>query len=182
MYLNEISKTIAYWISPRGEVVEVNTNHIDVIIKNPEKFGYKRDQIQAIYDKYDEPLGKEGEAREEIILALVKKGYIRIRKYGNQGYTLNIGRMTKKVKDILFDWASKLISTGIKGMKEKDVYSDVRISSFTDSYTKRLSLQDVANDKLYEGTESFNPSNKVIIVESAEDFTYEPKTRLVDDL
>ena len=182
MYLKEITKTVAYWISPRGEVVEVTTNHIDVVIKNPAKFGLKIDQIQAVYDKFDEPLGQEGKAREEIIVALVKKGYIRVRKYGNQGYSLNIGKMTKKVKDILFDWATKMINTGINGMKEKDVYSDVHITSFTDSYDQHLTIKDVANDILYECTENFNPSNSVVIVESAEDFTYEPKKRLVDDL
>lgn len=179
MYLKEIVGSVAYWISPRGEVLEVGTNHIDVVIKHPAKFGLTSAKIEEVYNRHNEPLGMEGQAREEIILGLLNKGFIRIRRYKNQ-YSLNIGKMSKKVKDILYDWANKLLNTGIKGMKEKDKYMPIRILGFKDNFNKEFTIQDVADDKLYEGSESFDTSNSIIIVESAEDFTYEP--RLLDDI
>lgn len=166
-YLTEANSQ-AYWISPYGEVVEVGTNHIQLIIQNPKKFGYKKDQIKDIYDKYDEPMGVEGKAREEIILDVVNKGWIRVRRYDNKGYSVNISKMTKKVKDILFDWAYKLLNTGIKGMKEQDKFIPVNIQGFKDHFNKNVTIQDVANDILYESGEQFDITNAVIILDSVE--------------
>jgi hypothetical protein len=172
-YLKEIVGSVAYWISPRGEVLEVGTNHIAVVIKNPKSFGLTTEKIKEVYDRHGEPMGMEGNAREEIILNLLNKGFIRIRRYKN-AYSLNIGKMSKKVKDILQSWAYKLINKGINGMKEKDVYMPINIQGFNDHFNKSLTIKEVAEDALFEGTESFDPENTVIIVESAEDFTYEP--------
>lgn len=179
MYLKEIVGTVAYWISPRGEVLPVMTNHIDIVIKHPEKFGLTLRKIQDTYDKHGERMGMEGKAREEIIIDLLKKGFVRIRRYRNE-YSLNVGKMSKKIKDILQDWANKLLNTGINGMKEKDKYMPIKILGFQDNFQKTVTIQDVANDVLYESNEIFDISNSVIIVESAEDFTYEPK--LLDNL
>jgi len=178
-YLKEITGTVAYWISPRGEVLPVATNHIDIVIKNPKKFGYTKERIQEIYDNYEERLGSEGTAREVIIIDLLQKGFIRIRRYRN-AYSLNVGKMSKKVKDILFDWAYKLLNTGIAGMKEKDKYMPVNIQGFKDKFNRSLTIKEIAEDALFEGNETFDTENAVIIVESAEDFTYEP--RLLDDI
>ncbi len=179
-YLREIVGTVAYWISPRGEVLPVATNHIDIVIKNPKKFGYTTEKIEEIYARHEERMGKEGMAREEIILDLLKHKWIRIRRYRNQGYSVNVDKVTKKIKDILFDWANKLLNKGIKGMKENDKFMPVNILGFSDHFLKRTTIQNVADDVLYESNESFDPENAVVIVESAEDFTYEP--RLLDDL
>ena len=99
-YLKEIANTVAYWVSPQGKIFDVGTNHIDAVIKNPKAFGLTSEKIQAAYDKHGEELGREGKAREEIILDLVKKGWVRIRRYRNEGYSVNIGRLSKKMKDI----------------------------------------------------------------------------------
>ena len=179
-YVTEIANTVAYWISPKGEVLPVGTNHIDIVIKNPEKFGYTMEKIQALYDKHGEDMGREGKAREEIIIDLVRKGWIRIRRYRNDGYSVNVGKMTKKVKDTMYDWANKLLNNGIAGLKERDKYMPVKILGFLDHFSRNMTIQDVANDSLYEGEEVFDSSNSVVIVESAEDFTYEP--RLLDNL
>ena len=178
-YLKEIVGTVAYWVSPRGEILPVKTNHVDIVIQHPKKFGMTTDKIREIYDKYDEHIGQEGKAREEIILYLLDKGFIRIRRYKNS-YSLNVSRMTKKVKDVLFDWANKLLNTGIDGMKERDKYMPVNIIGFKDHFQKTITIQDVANDVLYEKSEKFDDNNSIIIVESAEDFTYEPEN-LVDN-
>lgn len=166
-FLHEISNTVAYWISKRGEIIEVATNHIDVVIKNPSKFGYSMEKIAEVYERHGEELGSEGQAREEIILDLVSQGWVRIRRYKNQGYSVNIGKMTKKMKDVLFDWANKILNTGIRGVVEKDRYMPVNIQGFQDRYSKSVTIQDVANDVLYEGDEKFDTENSIVILESA---------------
>ncbi|HPS30826.1 MAG TPA: hypothetical protein PLZ43_11260 [bacterium] len=69
----------AYWISPEGTVITVNTKHINEVISHPEVFGLTIEAIRAVYEKYDEPMGLEGKAREEIMTGLILKGWIRIR-------------------------------------------------------------------------------------------------------
>lgn len=98
----------AYWISPKNEVINVPTVHIDTVITNPETFGLTKEGIQKIYDSYGEPLGSEGKAREEIILDLVRKGWIRIRQYRNQGWSVNVGKLSKKLKIIFLIGQQKL--------------------------------------------------------------------------
>jgi len=78
-------------ISPNGEIVSVGDTHIDAIIKNPSKFGLSASEIEKTYEKYNEPMGIEGKAREEIIINVVKRGWIRVRRYRNDGYSVNIG-------------------------------------------------------------------------------------------
>lgn len=167
-YIREASGT-AYWISRFGELIEVNTTHIDVIIKEPKKFGYTEEKIAALYEKYGEKIGQEGKAREEIITDLINKGWVRVRRYKNQGYSVNINRMSKKMKDTLFSWASKLLGAGIKGVKEQDKYIPVNIQGMQDNFNKSLTMQDIANDALFEGTEVFDEENSIIILESVED-------------
>lgn len=174
VYIKEITGSVAYWISPRGEVLPVTTNHIGIVIKYPKKFGYTTEKIKEIYDKYGERMGMEGKAREEIIIDLIKKGFIRIRRYRNS-YSLNINKMSKKVKDILFDWSNRLINNGINGMKENDVYMPVNIQGFTDNFNRSFTIKSISEDALFEGVEVFNPDNAVIVVESAEDFIYDTK-------
>lgn len=165
IYLKEIANTVAYWISPSGKIIDVGTNHIDVVIKNPKIFGLTDEKIKTIYDKHGEQMGAEGQAREELIIWLVKKDWVRVRRYRNRGYSVNIGRMSKKIKDILFSWADKLINKGINGMKETDKYMPVNILGFQDHFQRNLTIQDVANDALYEGKETFNSKNEVVFVE-----------------
>jgi hypothetical protein len=71
----------AHWISPAGEVLPVQRKHINEVITNPSRFGMSREQIEEVYARHHEPLGLEGKAREEIIVTLVDRGWIRVRHY-----------------------------------------------------------------------------------------------------
>jgi len=117
---------LAFFISPYGDIIVSHEKHINIIISNPEKFGITTDYIIDTYKKYNEKIGTEGQAREEIILNLVNQGWIRLRYYRNQYWTINIGRLSTKVKDYLYDFSKYL-----KTIKDNsiDIYGDVRILS-----------------------------------------------------
>lgn len=75
----------AFWVSPQGQFYAVPGRdlHIGMIIKQPELFGLTREKINQTYEKYGEKVNQEGDAREEIMVDLMKQGWIRIRKYRN---------------------------------------------------------------------------------------------------
>ena len=79
----------AYFISPKGKIVYVGTNHIAYIIRNPEKFWLSIEFIEYVYNHYNERLGMEGKAREQIILSLIDSGWIRIRRYGDRFWSVD---------------------------------------------------------------------------------------------
>ena len=115
----------AFFISPKGQVVDCKINHITTIVANPKKFGLTKEYLQVVYDKHGEKMTIEGKARHEIILRLIKQGWIRIRRYKNF-WSINVDKLTGKVKAELQMWAHDLIQ-GKLGTKEQDVYMDVRI-------------------------------------------------------
>lgn len=156
--------TNAYWISPDGKILPVTTTHIDMVIKNPETFGHTDESIKEIYDSYNEPVGQEGQAREQIIIDLIKKGWIRVRKYGNKGWSLNLQKLTTRIKDYIFNFADKITSEGLFGIKEKDLYSPVNIISFVDNAQMTYTFKQLLSSVMYEGKEKFNPKNILIEV------------------
>jgi hypothetical protein len=49
------------------------------MIKEPKTFGTTIEKIRELFKKHGEPLGHEGKAREEIMIAAMKRGWIRTR-------------------------------------------------------------------------------------------------------
>lgn len=154
----------AYFISPTGKVIDCEISHINKVIADPKMFGYTKEKIEKIYDKHNEPIGHEGKAREEIILDLIKKGWIRLRKYKNF-WAVNINKMTKKVKDHLQDWAEK-IQTNLLGYKERDKFIPVKIQG--SNYRDEFELNKIANDILYSANESKEERERLIIEDENE--------------
>jgi len=158
----------AFFISPKGQIVDTEINHIATIIANPKKFGLTKDYIQTVYDKYNEKVNVEGKAREEIIKRLIKSGWIRIRKY-KQFWSINIDKFTGKVKAELQMWAHNLIQGKIPSYKEEDVYIDIRIDDGMRVWTSKMKV--MAQGGLREsGDEKVtNVDSKIYKVEELED-------------
>lgn len=159
------------WISPRGEIMmDASGTHIGIVMKSPEKFGLNTGDLKKIYTKYSETFSPdvEGKAREEIIVGLVDQGFIRLRRYPNKFWSINIKRLDKKVKDYLFDWANKVLD-GLGSYKEKDKYMPVKLDLIDGSFGKSITVQSIANDVLFEG-EIFDINNSLILKESIYDF------------
>lgn len=103
----------AYWIDPKGKVIPVPQRHINTIIDEPKKFGLTTKEIEAEYAKYDEPMGHEGQARENIMLDLMKKGWIRLRFLPrNYRWTVQTYKLNKKSKDAMWSGFAKLVKKG----------------------------------------------------------------------
>lgn len=97
----------AYWINPNGQILDIDVDtHISQIIKEPEKFGMTKEKINNIYKKHNEPIGLEGQAREELIMDVLKLGFIRIRLYINMHWSITIYGQSEKTKKIISSWAN----------------------------------------------------------------------------
>ena len=141
--------TAAYWISPKEDMIEVEISHIQIIINHPSKFGLTKKLIERVYRRHKEPLGLEGNAREEIICDLVKKDWIRTRIYTNKYWSITVKKLDRRNKTFLCQWASKILKTGIEGAKEKDKYMPVRIVQIgAEKICEGWTVEDIAKGKL----------------------------------
>ncbi|MFC2172121.1 hypothetical protein ACFLU6_05755 [Acidobacteriota bacterium] len=116
-----------FWINPQGKIVRSRTSHINDITANPSKFGTTRDEILALHEKYGEKMGREGRAREELIINALKNGHMRIRQYGNKGFSVTVWKITMPVKDYLYDWAVGM-KEGRLTHSEWSPFTEVRIN------------------------------------------------------
>lgn len=165
----------AYWINPRGKVLDIGMGtHIDQIIKSPKAFGLTDKYINDLYSKFNEPVSLEGKAREQIMQEVIKDGFIRIRLLKNQFWIVNADKWTKKVKKALSVWAgeAKTVRGAGKFMPVKIVTNHETVSKYD------------VNDLYYE--KHLNESEKNIIgynpmiVESIDDFKYSEYTNLME--
>lgn len=138
-----MSATSAYWITPKGVIVEPATYHIGSVIKYPKKFGLSADYLKSVYDKHNERMSPhlEGKAREEIMAKLIRSGYVRIRQMNRGNFTIQLNKLTPKVTDDLWLWANKMINDKII----KDKYADVVIHQLSNRKMTRTSLNDLAS-------------------------------------
>ena len=155
-YITEASIDAAFFISPYGDIITADISHIATVIKYPKKFGVTKEYIERIYNKHNEKLGTEGNAREEILKELMSDGWIRIRRYPNKFWSVQVNKVNKKVKDYLYDWSKKILK-GIGGFREQDKYMPVKImplSSNSYADVKMLPVDKIAHDALYNESET----------------------------
>jgi len=79
--LKEFTKNCSFWVKGRQIIPLDEIKHIDYVLQNPNLFPISKMEIETIYKKYNEPIGFEGRARDEIIKIVAKDGWIRIRHY-----------------------------------------------------------------------------------------------------
>ena len=84
------------------------------------------DVIDFIYRQYNEKVGQEGKAREQILISLFNQGWIRLRRY-KQFWSVNVRRLDRKTKQFLQKWASKLLQGRLPWKDFEGPYADVKI-------------------------------------------------------
>lgn len=156
MFITKTTRTAAFWISPEDEIIGVGTSHISKIIDNPERFDLTLDYIRAIYKNYNEPLGFEGKARDIIVRKIISRGWIRLRRYPNKCWKINLADLSKQAYETLNLWAEQMLSSGVAGFIEGDGYLPVIIIHPDGHFEYRTTMNDLAhnwtiqNEKLKE--------------------------------
>jgi len=105
------------------------------VLSQPERFGFTKDRVVAIYEKYGERLGFEGFAREEILREAIRGGWIRVRRYAGRRevVSINVPSLSPEIKGVLSRFAARLTKgfevMGPSGLSEhsKD-YPDARVN------------------------------------------------------
>jgi hypothetical protein len=133
----------AYWISPKGEVIPLfgRETHIKQIVKKPSAFRLTEEEVDKIFDQFQEEKGTEGKAREKIMISLINRGWIRIRNYERvRMFSINTVKMTKRVKDIIRQFAVDMLSIGY----------EKRVLKIDDATTiKEYWIEEIAADVLF---------------------------------
>ena len=113
--MEKFKDAMAYWISPTGNVIPLfgRETHIEQIVKKPSAFRLTEEEVNEVFDQFQEEKGTEGKAREKIMVSLIKRGWIRIRNYErDRMFSINTVKMTKRVKDIIRQFAVDMLSLG----------------------------------------------------------------------
>jgi len=106
-----LGMTEGFWITPDNAFVRVRQNHIDDVIRLPEKFGLTLAAIKAEYEASGEPLHLEGVARGRILAALLEKGWVRGRARRNF-ISVNVARIDAAIGGRLRSWIHAMIEAG----------------------------------------------------------------------
>lgn len=164
----------AFWINQRGKILDIGLGtHIEQIVKSPKSFGLTDRYVRDVYAKFDEPVNLEGKAREQIMLEVIKDGFVRIRLVKNRFWLVNADKYDRKLKKALSVWAG--VAKDVKGagkfMPVKIVTSNEVVNTYDVNdlyYEKHLNESDAISN--------YNP----VIVESVEDFIYSKYQQLRD--
>ena len=138
--------SIGLFISPQGEVVEVEQSHINTVILYPARFGITTQEIESVYAKHKEPVGVEGSAREEILCNLVMQGWIRLRRYikPQEQWSITVNELNDRTRLFLHDWAGKMLA-GEMGFREDDPHKPVVITELASGTIHCNSISEVAS-------------------------------------
>ncbi|PNX47994.1 MAG: hypothetical protein BV459_03285 [Thermoplasmata archaeon M11B2D] len=100
--------SIAYWIDPKGKLVSGGLKrHIELVAASPTKFLISKKEVESIYNKHNEVVGTEGKAREEIIKKILSVGFIRLRIYPNDYWSVTVDTFNRRAKVALQKWAQQ---------------------------------------------------------------------------
>jgi len=106
--------SLAFWISPEGELIPAKTSHIAAVLSEPSRYGCTREQLLDIHRKYNERIGFEGKARMEIITRyVIPQGWIRVRLYRrrqNEYWSVTLWELDNSSANNLKTFATELLS------------------------------------------------------------------------
>jgi len=165
-----LSDSKAFFISPKGEFISSGGgSHIDMVTDNPKKFGLTPEYIRKTYEKHNEMMGIEGNARDEILIKIINSGWIHIRRRPNKYWAVMIGRMSKKTQGFLYDWAIKILK-GVHGIKELNKDAKVKINSVTSNYSKDITVKEITQYRLQEAIEDLEYRLAICTIDEMEEY------------
>ena len=132
-----------YWISPQGKFINAEHRHISSILSNPELFGETEDSIKDTYVKFDEQPSPtvEGQAREEIMIRVLKRGFIRIRDVRHK-WTVQVDKVDENTKEVIWKWARSLMK-----LERKRTYDDVIVLQLHNNRKSQYNVEEIASHR-----------------------------------
>jgi hypothetical protein len=157
----------AYWYK-QGKIIKVqNSLHIKDVIDHPEEFNLTKKYIEDTYKKYNEKIYTEGKAREEIMVEVMKKGWVRVRQSTSRAGTRWIFQFAdykKQRKDL-----KNLVELLMLDKKEMKPYDDLYLLSYDGKTDEHY------NDFIGRGIKTFLESlkdEKKIVIEQVNKYSY----------
>lgn len=147
------------WLSPKGDYTRVRTNHVADIISEPSKYGVTSKFIQGLYGKHNERMGVEGRAREELILLVLRTGWVRIRNYRNY-WSVTVDRLTRRVSTNIRNWVETFMQNGSMGK-----YEDIKIYEAVRDRLTTHSATDIVHKYVLEESQQ-KETNVMLITET----------------
>jgi len=142
-----IKGSVAFFICPHGKIISVKNNHISSVINSPEQFGFSLHELESRYKAHGEPLYKEGAARTEILLDLVRKGWIRLRRYPNRYWSATVDTVSPRTMRHMRSWAKGIVA-GIDARREEDLFMPVRIAPVSGGKVQYITLETLCLKRL----------------------------------
>ena len=136
--------SVAFFISPKGDILPVTGNHIGTVIADAEPFGLTIEKIKGRYEYYGECLGTEQNARKEILLDLVSRGWIRLRRYPNLYWSATVDTLSENAMNRLHNWAVQVL-LGLDGVREDDLYMPVKITELNGTTNSEYTVNDLVS-------------------------------------
>ena len=162
-----INKT-GYWISPKGKITDTNNkNHIDQIISSPTSFNISSSYIKSEHEKYNERIGQEGDARDNIMTKVLQDGWIRVRARRNF-ISVQVWDFSSKTIKNLEDFATQGLESGFSGefIQPNEMF---KVSSLSNGRARQVEVESLAKGGLVESCE-FDTYSGFLIEESMPTF------------
>ena len=143
-----------------GKIKQVEGTHINSVTKDCRTFGLTPDEVQAAYKKYKEPIGLEGRARGDLMLKIIKNGWIRVREtYDGQGncFTIQFDDFVRQKKDL-----QKLINYLL--YDSEDIKKDTQVTFLDIDGNFRKTYSPYYGEPITTFVEGFH--KKAVLVES----------------
>jgi hypothetical protein len=154
----------AYFLSPYGDIMPITSDrHINEVWENPEKFGFTIKELEAIFKRHKEKRGTEGNAREEVIASLIKKGWGRVRYIpSNDSYTVQIQNLDNTQKENLYDWAKIATKDAPNGKHTGVAVMELK----SGGSTMRGTLEDITRFKMFSEMKRTRKSKAITFIEN----------------
>lgn len=134
-----MSQGNSYWISPSGEIHNVNINNIDFVCQNLEIFEMSLEEYHSYFHKFEVPYGLEGNARSEMFINLLKRGWIRIGENSKTGWTIELWYLTFETYNNLTEWSKlDIIKDSAIGIDQVEIHIIKEIEEAENQFKKLI--------------------------------------------
>ena len=104
-----------FWLSENEELeISLASSHVRKVFESPERFGFTAERLEAWYRETAEVPGREGYARDRIVIEATTRGWVRVRHYprGGEYWSIQFDRW-KDRRHLVLSWLDRAVGHGI---------------------------------------------------------------------